>query len=383
MTKLHKTKKDPELYYYFTAKKEKRWMFRHRYYDELGKRREKSKQSFTSENEAYRKLLEVRIAISNGDTKQVENSNITVSEWLDIWYETKHVGWEITTQKDRKRYIDDIYKPRIGKYKLSKLDGMTYEREFINDLLEDYAPSSIKLFHNTFKIAINAAVTNEVIKKNNISHITIPERNKKEDNFLSQSELNKLLNAAKSQTSITMNALFFFIANTGVRKGEAHGLRWRDIDFKNRIIEIERTRDEHGIRPPKTLNSYRSIPVDINTINNLKEYRSWCKQKKFKYGEHLKEDNLVFISNRGGIPVSHNAINQALSSVIEKNAIKKITPHGLRHTHATILLNKGVSVATVAKRLGNTAEEIHRTYGHSDEDADLQAVEIFSKAINS
>lgn len=67
---LFKTKKDPELFYYFTAKKEKRWIYRHRYYDALSNRREKSKQSFTSENEAYRKLLEVKIAISNGDVKK-------------------------------------------------------------------------------------------------------------------------------------------------------------------------------------------------------------------------------------------------------------------------------------------------------------------------
>lgn len=358
-------------------------MFRHRYYDALGNRREKSRQSFTKENEAYRELLEVRIAISNGDTKEVENSNITVSEWLDIWYETKHVGWEITTRTDRKRFIEDIFKPNIGKYKLAKLDGMTYEREFINKLLKSYSSGTVKLYHNIFRIAVNTAVTNKVIKENNIAHITVPDKSKKLDNFLSQSELNTLLTATKKQSSFTMSTLILFIANTGVRKGEAHSLRWRDIDFENKTIKIEWTRDEHGIRSPKTLNSYRTIHVDDNTLNPLKEYKTWCKQKKLSNGEHLKEDDIIFISNRGGIPVCQNSINQALSSLIEKNGIKKITPHGLRHTHATILLNRRVSVATVAKRLGNTAEEIHRTYGHSDEDADLQAVEIFSKVVNS
>ncbi|GGN49543.1 hypothetical protein GCM10007971_02210 [Oceanobacillus indicireducens] len=76
-------------------------------------------------------------------------------------------------------------------------------------------------------------------------------------------------------------------------------------------------------------------------------------------------------------------INNTLSKVIENTGIKRITAHGLRHTHATILLNNRVSIATVAKRLGNTAEEINRMYDHSDEDADQQAVHTFSSVVNS
>lgn len=97
--KLYKTKKDPELYYYFNAKGVKMFMYRHRYYDALDNRREKSKQGFTSENKAYRALLEVRTSILDGDTKKVEDENLTVSQWLDIWYETKKVSWKITTRK--------------------------------------------------------------------------------------------------------------------------------------------------------------------------------------------------------------------------------------------------------------------------------------------
>lgn len=381
--KLYKTKKDPELFYYFNAKKEKRWMYRHRYYDALGNRREKSKQSFTSESEAYRKLLAVRSSILNGDIKQVENDKITISDWLDIWYDTKKSNWAISTQKDRKRYLNDIIKPLIGRYKLSKLDGMTYEREFINELLEDYASSSVKMYHKIFKIAVNAAVKNKTIKENNFNYVVIPDKTRKTDNFLSQSDLNTLLSAAKEELNITTYTMLLFAANTGVRKGEAHGLKWHNIDFKKRTIKIERTRDQDGTRSPKTSNSYRTIHVDDTTLNPLKKYRAWCKEKLLSYGKHLDEQDFVFISYTRANPVSQMTINNALDKVIEKTGIKRITAHGLRHTHATILLNKKVSVATVAKRLGNTAEEIHRTYGHSDDDADLQAVEVFSSAVNS
>ncbi|WP_405103733.1 tyrosine-type recombinase/integrase [Oceanobacillus sp. FSL H7-0719] len=71
-------------------------------------------------------------------------------------------------------------------------------------------------------------------------------------------------------------------------------------------------------------------------------------------------------------------MNVGFALLIKVADIKKITPHGLRHAHATILLNRKVSVATVAKRLGYTANEINRDYGQSDGDADLQTVEFFS-----
>lgn len=381
--KFHKTKKDPELYYYFNAKNEKMFMYRHRYYDALGKRREKSKQGFKSENEAYRKLLEVKSSILNGDSKQVESEDITVSEWLDVWYETKKVSWAISTQKDRKRHIKRVIKPLIGKYKLAKLDSMTYEREFINKLLKRYAPNTVKMYHKIFRIAVNAAVRNKTIKENNFDHIVIPDKTAKVDNFLSRSDLTTLLSTAKVELNATNYSMLLFIANTGVRKGEALGLMWDNIDFEKQTIKIERTRDNDGARSPKTSNSYRTIYVDDTTLSQLTKYRAWCKRKLLSYGKHLSESDFVFISYTKSGPVGHMTINKSLNKMIEMTGIKRITVHGLRHTHATILLNNKVSIATVAKRLGNTAEEINRTYGHSDDTADLHAVQVFSATINA
>ncbi len=68
--------------------------------------------------------------------------------------------------------------------------------------------------------------------------------------------------------------------------------------------------------------------------------------------------------------------------MIKEAKIKRITVHGLRHTHAIILINQKTSVVAVSKRFGNTAEEIHKTYGNSDDEADRQAVNVFDSIIN-
>lgn len=171
--------------------------------------------------------------------------------------------------------------------------------------------------------------------------------------------------------------MLLLLANTGIRKGEAHGLQWHNIDLNNKTIKIERTRDTDGARSSKTLNSYRTIYVDDITISQLKKYRSWCKRKLLTYGKPLNDDDFVFISYTRGIPVGNMTISKSLNTIIEKMGIKRITVHGLRHTHATILLNKEVSIAIVTKRLGNTTAEINRTYGHSDDVAYLHAVQVF------
>ncbi|WP_253291396.1 Arm DNA-binding domain-containing protein [Virgibacillus proomii] len=178
--KLYKTKKDKELYYYYNAKKEKLWCYRHRYDDALGKRREKYKQGFKSENEAYRALLEVKTAILNGDIKQVEKSNLTVSEWLDIWYETHKNEWKRSTREHRKFVIDKYFKPLLGKYKLAELDKTTYKRVFINRLLKQMNPNIVQLLHCIFKAAINAAVVDEILDRNRFTKIKIQKGKKAE-----------------------------------------------------------------------------------------------------------------------------------------------------------------------------------------------------------
>lgn len=356
------------------------WCYRYRYYDALGKRREKSKQGFKTEKEAYRALLEVKASVINGDVKHVENSNLTVSEWLDIWFETHKNDWKVTSQKQRENAIKLQMKPLLGKYKLAELDKTTYKRVFINELLKEYEPSTVRLFHRLFKIAVNAAVDNEIIPRNRFNKITIPVE-AVSDNFLTAEELNKFLAAAKQIENITNYTLILLLAYTGVRKGEALGLTWNNVDFENKTITIERTRDKNGARTPKTKNSYRTIRVDDKLINQLTIYRTWCKETMLTFGKHRTDDDYIFISYQTGTPTGENTLKYCFKRIINKAGLKSITPHGLRHTHATILIGKKQPVNVVAERLGNTPQMIWDIYGHSFKDLEEESVQAFGEAL--
>lgn len=379
--KMNKLKKDPELYYYHNAKSEKLYAFRHRYYDSLGKRKEKTKQGFKSENEAYRALLEVKTQIVNGDVRQVSNANMTISEWLDIWLDSNKLYWKKSTLNNRTLVINKHIKPILGRYKLSELDRSTYTRKFINKMLETYQPKTVFNLHSIFKTAIHSAVANELITKNRFSNIPMPQCEQK-DNFYTPEELTMFLKSVKATESMSNYTYILFLAYTGVRNGESLGLQWKHIDFKTKTITIECTRDQYGVRKPKTKRSYRTILIDDLLINQLKIYRKWCIEVRLSNGLSFDDETLVFIGPRSGNGLLANTLKRVLDNIAEKSNLKRITPHGLRHTHATILIKQRVPVITIAERLGNSAEMIYNVYGHSFNELEKESVQLFGEAIS-
>lgn len=93
--------------------------------------------------------------------------------------------------------------------------------------------------------------------------------------------MNIILDLAKKISKITNYTLLLLLASTGMRKGEAHALKWNNINYRKKTIKIEHTRDYLGVRSPKTKNSYREIPIDDILIRQLKLYHTWCKKKNY------------------------------------------------------------------------------------------------------
>lgn len=385
--KLFKSKVDDEVFYYYLKNGEKRFMYRHKYYDESGKRKEKKKSSFETEKEAVKALLNVKVAIMRGETKQVEYDQLTVGSWLDMWYENYSLNWKIPTRKIRKRVIEKHMKPMLGSYNLNKLDRSIYMKVFIQPLLKTLKPSTVSTYNNYFRIAINAAVEEEIIGRNRFKKVSI-EQNEKRKNFLTSVELNTLLDTTKEHATITGYTLTLLLAYTGMRIGEALGLKWGEVNFKTKEITVNCTRDYHGERSPKTSNSYRTIPVDDVLINQLIAYQKWCIVTKFKYGSKLdKKTDHVFISQRGATQIYSEVMKITLRQtyeILKKENINitRISPHGLRHTHATILINNGVPPKTIADRLGNTVEMVYKVYGHSFKELENKAVTVFSESLS-
>lgn len=385
--KLQKTK-ERNIYFYFLSNGKKRFMYRYRYYDNSGKRREVKRSGFESEKKALRSLIELQADLLDGNMQRIQSADITVSEWVNSWYDSKERNWKPTTKSVNKNAISHISR-LIGHKKLTTLTATEYEKDFINALFnEGLQNGGVKTIHEVFKTSINAAVDDEILTRNRFSKIKLADVRKVSTNFYTPTELILFLSEIKKAELLTPYALFFTLAYTGMRKGEACSLRWSDFNSKQNTLTIKNTRDQHGVRSPKTLNSYRVIEIDPELTQVLIEYRLYLKKLFLSIGETQSSDDYIFISEHTMQPISsaypNYQMNKLYAKLEAKNiSLKVITPHGLRHTHATALINMLVPPPDIANRLGNTVEMIHRVYSHFLDKEKDKTVSAFSEILKN
>ena len=169
----------------------------------------------------------------------------------------------------------------------------------------------------------------------------------------------KIINVVNDNTYYV---LFYFLFFTGVRKGELFALTWNDFDFENKTISITKTLSAkvgtgtYQITTPKTDNTIRLIDLDDKLYELLKKhYESESKLYNF--------NNSMFIF--GNIkPISSTTLDRKLNYYISLANVKKISVHGFRHSHITMLLSNNVPLRAVADRVGDTIEVIEKTYYH-------------------
>lgn len=147
---------------------------------------------------------------------------------------------------------------------------------------------------------------------------------------------------------IVYKTFFELMFYTGTRPGEAMALKFSDL--KDFSISINKTIDEHGKREigtPKTLSSNRIIKIDFKLRSDLLNLEKYYIKK---YCDHNK-DYFIF----GGIkPLAPTTINRYKLKACENANLRPITLHQFRHSHATLLLNKGISIHDISKRLGHS-----------------------------
>lgn len=121
----------------------------------------------------------------------------------------------------------------------------------------------MQLLHNLFKIAVNAAGVDEILSRNRFTKITLSSNDTGTDqtgNHFTPGELNSFLSLAKKHENETNYTFLLMLAYTGMRHGEALSLQWKDVNFKQGAIIIERTRDNKGVRTPKTKKQFSHLP---------------------------------------------------------------------------------------------------------------------------
>jgi len=166
-----------------------------------------------------------------------------------------------------------------------------------------------------------------------------------------------------------LSALWYTIAFTGMRRGEALGLRWRDVDLENSRLSVRRAlipiNREVVVSEPKTAKGRRVVALDPSTIEVLKAQAARQLNEQDEWDEAWIDSGLVFTAENGG-PLDPESISRYWRQAVKKSMLPPIRLHDLRHTHATLALQAGIHPKVVSERLGHATVSITLdTYSHA------------------
>ncbi len=199
-------------------------------------------------------------------------------------------------------------------------------------------------------------------------------------------DIREFVAKANEEKDIRKKVAFLIGLNLGLRGAEIAGLEWKDIDFENEIISINKNTmyvNGFGIITKTTKNnsSTRVIRLPSNLVSLLKEYKVWWDEEKARHGDLWEKTDRLFIQNCGK-DMSNATISNWLKKFELDNNLKHVTLHGLRHTNITMQITNGVDIKTVSARVGHS--DIQTTlniYSHYTKESDKKASDLIDKII--
>ncbi|MGE4213815.1 MAG: tyrosine recombinase XerC [Anaerotignaceae bacterium] len=245
---------------------------------------------------------------------------------------------------------------------------------------------TIQHYHRLISSILQTAVQWQVIFSNPCDRVKPPKVERKESRYLEDTEVKELLTALECEP-ILYKAIITLITYTGMRRGEICGLKWKDIDFKNQMINVQREvlyLPQKGIfeDSTKTYSSQRFIKTSDVALSILKSYKSEQNANRLKCGDCWHDDDFVF-TQWNGRPMHPDSVTGWFRKFIEKNNLPQISIHSLRHTNASLMIANGVNLTTVSKRLGHaTTATTTKIYAHAIKSADEAANETIENILN-
>lgn len=327
----------------------------------------------------------------------IANSDMTVDEWFEYWMENLICDLAPNTKRNyRERYKKNI-QPVVGPMKISDVKPM-HCKIVLNKMDAAYAGSTIRQTYIAMGTMFRSAVMNDIITKHPMDGVryTKPVRAVDDIKYLTVNEQAEFLEAAKRSHNYRQYAL---LLETGLRTGELIGLTWDSIDWKKRTLTISKTLEYRHKQnywragPPKTLTSYRTIPLTERAYSILKE--CYDERETRKESETLSQileyidrrtgqtnylvmRDLVFVNWRTGEPAKNSSYDTHLYKLCDEAGIKRFCMHALRHTYATRAIERGVQPKVLQKLLGHASiKTTMDRYVHVTDDSLTLAVRQF------
>lgn len=377
----------------FTYQRGKSWYYICSYTDpETGEYRREwvspKRGGFPNTKRGAERALAARIeSIEDGERPGLART--PVAEWVARWI-TGQAADKAATRYTYRKWLRLYIEPHIGQLRINELT-QTHVREWHGKLLAG-APRTtrtpggttievsravshmtVRAAHNLLSFGLHAAVADRVLRQNVAAKTPPPAPAAKRRVVLDAPQLQQLLTVADADD--LWGVVIRLLALTGMRVGEVIALSWEDVDLPNSRLMVQQgvSQDEHGraiLSSPKSASSIRPVALSPSCVESLQRHRD---RQQFR----RRATGLVFTP--GGAMLTRNRVGDALRRFCDAADVPPITPHGLRHSHATLLMAEGVPLRVVQDRLGHATPAITAAlYQHPDaamQDAAARAVD--------
>ena len=338
---------------------------------------------FPTQRECIDWVRKNRNQISDGLT--YASTQLTLGEYLDGWLTNKKATRRYATWIHYQLLVQRYINPALGTIKLKDLRTV-HVQGLINQLLNSGTGIyTIRKVNDVLKCALNLAIRQDMILRNPVKSAVIPEKPHKEMKILSEDQVSRLLVAAKGHR---LEALFHVTVTTGVRESEVLALKWPDVDWVKHTLKVERQLERpHGegvqFTPPKTAFGKRSIKLGNKSVEVLREHFERQQTERIAAGSNWKDFDLIFPS-KVGTPIHQRDLQRTFKILLKRAGLPPVRFHDLRHFSASLLLNNGVPVIIVSRRLGHARASITSdVYGHLLPNMQDEAAELIDGLVTS
>lgn len=293
-------------------------------------------------------------------------SRVSLSKFLDEWLVVAKTSVRPNTYQQYSQVVHQHINPVLGYIVLKDLRPDQVQSLYTNKLANGVSPNTTRMIHAVIHRALNHALKLGLVYRNVADSVTRPKVVRKEMKTLNDYQVRQLIQVAESEQ---MRLLLWVAVVTGLRQGELLGLKWSDLDWTSRRIQVQRQvqrRKGDGLVfcEPKSASGRRVIVLGKSTIEKLREYNNNQLKESILLGEKWQDHDLIFPSPIG-TPLDPSNVLKAYKDCLKRAGLPNLRFHDLRHSAATLMLQQGVNPKIVSERLGHSDISLTlNTYSH-------------------
>ena len=306
--------------------------------------------------EAAHKLQAAQRVLNDG--LPIASDRLTVKQWLEQWLDDNVARKvRVRTLHRYQEIVQYHLAPRLGAMPLARLGPADVERLMNEGLRAGKSPQSVAHHRAVLRTALNVAMRHGIVARNVASLADPPHIPKREHEAITPAKARAILDAVQGDR---LEALFAVALASGLRGGEALGLRWEDVDLEGGTMAIRRTLQRHDgewlFLEPKTRTSRRTLRLPAPVVASLRHHKDRQAGERLLLGpswEGGRWGNMVF-TDETGAPLAGDHVLRRFHKLLEKAGLPRMRYHDLRHGAASLMAAMGVPARVAMEIMGHS-----------------------------